>query len=537
MATKAVQEQVTNLQEELNETKGAIRQINVSQTTMMEQISAMMNALTKLTESKENQEKKESTIKNEPNSDDIQVKPTDFVPISKKFTEASVKSAGVMPKLKEENGRLINGELFRQKFGDYLDALGLKEALDDLQTSCIDLTGDELLEQQILNQTKIKLLTQEEEHAERWKRAFVHLKGNLDGNLYLSLVTRAGKAKPQNFFTLWKRVNQLIGGVGSKLELEHLTKRWEELKLNDGDRLSELLIQIDEISNTVKSISEDTEYSNTTKNQKLISILRNTERFKTPIDKMTGKIITKEWEYTKLLFMSFAPRTPEGEELPCKREELPYKTDEEDTGVAGAAQKAPRSRPSEEKRCEFCNRTGHTVEECRTKTFHGTRFPNNDCRQWVNEGRCNWENNPKNLRGDKCKFQHNPLKRGTRNWTQAPRRNTSSSNMTNSDTNVTNFQETLTKHLQEQNNQMKQMQQFMANMFSQRQTQETGKLQSHHSEVSNNPDILVGWSDDNTTLKGWSGYYEVLSTEEEEEDEEDEVKHEETKIVETGKSL
>ena len=96
-----------------------------------------------------------------------------------------------------------------------------------------------MLEQQTLNQTKIKLLTEEEEHAERLKRAFVHLKGNLDGNLYLSLVTRAGKAKPQNFFTLWERVNQLIGGVGSKLELEHLTKRWEELKLNDGDRLSE----------------------------------------------------------------------------------------------------------------------------------------------------------------------------------------------------------------------------------------------------------------------------------------------------------
>lgn len=190
MATKAVQEQVTNLQEELKQTKSAIQQIQESQTTMMEQMSAMMNAFTKRTESKENQE---STIKNEPNSDSIQVKPTDFVPISKKFTEASVKSAGVMPKLKEENGRLINGELFRQKFGDYLDALGLKEALDDLQTSCIDLTGDELLEQQILNQTKIKLLTQEEEHAERWKRAFVHLKGNLDGNLYLSLVTRAGK--------------------------------------------------------------------------------------------------------------------------------------------------------------------------------------------------------------------------------------------------------------------------------------------------------------------------------------------------------
>ena len=104
------------------------------------------------------------------------------------------------------------------------------------------------------------------------------------------------------------------------------------------------------------------------------------KQYQTPIDQMKGNIIHKPWEQTKLLFMRFAPRTPEGQELTVSK-------NTEDTGVASVAQKAPRSRINDERRCEFCNRVGHTIEECRTKLYNGTRYPNDNCRQWVLNGR------------------------------------------------------------------------------------------------------------------------------------------------------
>ena len=88
---------------------------------------------------------------------------------------------------------------------------------------------------------------------------------------------------------------------------------------------------------------------------------------------------------TKKLFMNWAPRSEDDrQELPCFLEE--------DTPIAGVAQKAPRSRIDEEcgncgrkghtedvcrqkLRCDYCKRPGHLIDECRQKRYNGYATP------------------------------------------------------------------------------------------------------------------------------------------------------------------
>ena len=94
------------------------------------------------------------------------------------------------------------------------------------------------------------------------------------------------------------------------------------------------------------------------KNSKLMKATKDFETFKSARDKMMGKIQDKPWIATKKLFMNWAPRSEDDrQELPCFLEE--------DTSVAGVAQKAPRSRINEE--CDYCGRRGHTEDVCKQK--------------------------------------------------------------------------------------------------------------------------------------------------------------------------
>ena len=54
---------------------------------MMEQMNALIDNLKNLTESKEDQGKKEINVTNEPTSEDTKINPTALVPISKRFNK------------------------------------------------------------------------------------------------------------------------------------------------------------------------------------------------------------------------------------------------------------------------------------------------------------------------------------------------------------------------------------------------------------------------------------------------------------------
>ena len=348
--------------------------------------------------------------------------------ITKSFSEAQIKEASKFDSLYEENGRVVGGEIFRSKFLDYLSTLGLREALEEVKIQNVDLSGEEAEEQEELHERKIEMLLADPDTKHRWDRAFQRLKNGLQGNLYKSLVVRPSKGKKkENFFTLWDRLNKLIGGIGSQLELDNLTKRWENIEAKPGMRVSELLTEMDEIADSIQAISEETSYSDTQKNAKICFATRNIPCLEQPRNKMKGKYTTKKWIQTKELFMTWAPYSDE-------REELPLTEPNQEEPIAAAAQKQPRTRPpswrpgqnneeaSEEKRCEYCNRRGHTVEECRSKRYTGYNSKNPNCRTWVNEGKCDWQNNPKNLHRSPCKFEHPPSERGKGGWTDMRRR-------------------------------------------------------------------------------------------------------------------
>ena len=54
--------------------------------------------------------------------------------------EISVAAKGITP-LESKEGK-INSQIFSSKFGTYLEACGVKQVVDALQTACIDVETD-----------------------------------------------------------------------------------------------------------------------------------------------------------------------------------------------------------------------------------------------------------------------------------------------------------------------------------------------------------------------------------------------------------
>jgi hypothetical protein len=119
-------------------------------------------------------------------------------------------------------------------------------------------------------------------------------------------------------------------------------------------------------------------------------------------------IDTATWSEFSQRFDPYKPKGKNGEEIVLG--EPDGENDGEDrTELANAATNHIRfSRET----CSFCKRRGHTVEECRTKKYSGFSVPNNNCKQWVMNGRCTWETQT----GKPCRFVHNPQQRDIKTW-------------------------------------------------------------------------------------------------------------------------
>ena len=107
-------------------------------------------------------------------------------------------------------------------------------------------------------------------------------------------------------------------------------------------------------------------------------------------------------------FDPYKPKGKLGEEIVLGEPDADIEDGGERPEMANAATHS--SRPHKE--CTFCKRIGHTVDECRTKKYNGFSVPNKNCKQWVMNGRCNWEEKT----GRTCKFEHNQLTRNKKNW-------------------------------------------------------------------------------------------------------------------------
>ena len=311
--------------------------------------------------------------------------------------------------LTEING-VINAKIFRAKFLDYLESLGLRQAVSAIQITQLDVDTGTVSEE--MNQGKILQLLADDSSKDRWRQSYAKLKSSIAGELYETLVE--SDSTKEHFFTLWQRVCRLVGDTGTEEEAVFLMTEWENLTMPDGTRLSEQFTSIDRIANKVNTIKRTAIYGDFTKIAKLKNTLIDFPAYKTPIE---HHIITGEtsWRKVKANFFKFAPRGPHGEELP-------------NTSASRATHIANSANADKSKdKCKIPGHGGHLAKDCRsvnpskTKTYTGIAMPNNECKNWVNHGRCDWATSPHNRSKRGCKFNHGPSTRKQGNWDESKR--------------------------------------------------------------------------------------------------------------------
>lgn len=331
--------------------------------------------------------------------------------------EISVAAKGIIP-LESKEGK-INSQIFSSKFGTYLQACGVKQVVEALQTVCIDVETD--TETAALNLKQIEELLADTKHQITWRELFTKLKSSIscdgEGNLYETLVLNHEKDPNENFFTLWFRICQLTGQTGSKHEVSTLMEQWSNLVFKNNTRLSDLLASIDKIASQVNTISGKEIYTDMLKIDKLKSCLykrdfdtgETTILFKDFAYPLQALIANpdKSWATVKVEFLRHAPKDNMGAER-TNQQSVP-KTEE---GLANAAS-------ARLVKCSHCKKMGHTADVCRSKNKHysGYSTPNKECKSWVLEGKCGWKANTRhNPAGNPCRYNHSPSTRNTKNW-------------------------------------------------------------------------------------------------------------------------
>ena len=93
----------------------------------------------------------------------------------------------------------INGEFFVAKFMDYLESLGLKQAVLATRSQCIDPKNNKETEK--VNKSRINILRTHKKAA--WEEAHLQLKSLLTTEMYKELVINKDKEGTQDFFDLW----------------------------------------------------------------------------------------------------------------------------------------------------------------------------------------------------------------------------------------------------------------------------------------------------------------------------------------------
>jgi hypothetical protein len=412
---------------------------------------------------------------------------------SKGEKQEIIDSAKAIEPLEEKDG-VINTSLFKAKFEDYLDTLGLKQAVAGIQISQIDITNDQ--ETVEVNQSKINQLLALDSLKPLLRQAHSKLKGSIKGNLYQSLVMDPD-SEAENFFTLWHRVCRLVGNTGTLNESIFLMADWEKLRMEGGRRLSEHYALIDKIANRVNMIQGKEIFGDFHKIARLKTTLEDFPIFQQPLSMHTSTQ-DKNWTRVKAEFFKFSPRSSSGEELPISPATTP-------AHIANSADANTNI-------CKLPNHGGHLAKDCRAKRFTGKSNPNNECMQWVNHGKCTWTTNPKNKSKNGCRFNHGPGTKGKGNW-DATKRTVSPEAEANTATTIPNPDEN--KDVQDNNESLKKqvlsLTKIVKGMFTSA-ANSTGTAQTTPTHVPQTFISILEQPEDTTDCFGWCGTAEADKT-------------------------
>ena len=297
-----------------------------------------------------------------------------------------------------------NGEIFTAKFMDYLECLGLKQALLSTRIQCIDPETNKETEK--ANKHRINVLRTQKRAV--WAEAHLHLKSCLTIDMYKELVINKDKESKQDFFDLWDLCLQKTGNKRTCDIMMMKRDQFEQLNLDKGVFFSTFLSNLEALADDVNRLGGSLHITNFERNRKLYNQAKKYIRFRNICDLVLPSIDTAAWQDFSQRFDPYKPKGKHGEELALGEPDGDTEEGGERTEMANAATNSSRS----PKECTFCKRKGHTVDECKTKKYHGFSVPNKNCKQWVMNGRCTWEQTT----GRPCKFEHNQLTRNTKKW-------------------------------------------------------------------------------------------------------------------------
>lgn len=294
----------------------------------------------------------------------------------------------------------INSDLFSAKFLDYLQTLGLKQALLATRTHAVDPTTRKATDK--VNMANIDILRKDTKHAAVWAEAHLKLKACLSLDFYKELVIDKDKQGDQDFFDLWNLCLQKTGNTRTCDSMMQKRGEFDALSLHKGVFLSSFISSVGALADDVNRLGGTVIIPDFEKNRKLLLQAQKYLRFAVVCNMILPEIDSLNWKSFSEKFTPFQPKGPKGEEITLNEPDNDPTNNQEPAELANATIIT----------CNFCNRRGHLEQDCRTKKYNGHSVPNKDCRNWVQTGRCTWEAD----NGRPCKFEHNQLTRNKKNW-------------------------------------------------------------------------------------------------------------------------
>ena len=328
-----------------------------------------------------------------------------------------------VPVLKDHG---TNGDEWKHRSYDYLDAMGLKAAVR--ATEVTEVQDHKRAIQREQSRSLVSDLRDRDDDRPRWCTAYQTLKTSLSAGNYQTYGVYEAEANPdQDFFDLWAKCLQLIGATGRYQNLTYARTALDTDTLQQGDTITSLAQRIQSRVATVNSMAGNRVISDQDANYHLLKAVKGSPYsncFQTANTKAESNYPNWTWATMVQKFVVYSPKDVLGREMPMGPRHENVKPATESLAMAAE----PRgTRPNVREKCGFCERQGHKESECRTKAFAKQAYLNKklppqqhppppshsnarhrECWEWISKGSCSYAART----GKTCKFRHGDAKEG-----------------------------------------------------------------------------------------------------------------------------